>query len=145
MKIFIVSMSRLNMVTAIKLAGQPDRLAGLSYLGSNFPHLTTWVGRELLSPVMMWCNSGLEISWSREPMGHLNSSAVPLNLCRKPKYLPVSIHNTFKMQLGSLEKKVNFEPQSVKLEICMYDVTQPSLQHPHSLKKSTTVIDIQIT
>ena len=38
-------MSRLNKVIAIKLAGQSD-------LGSNLLHLTTWVGRVLLSPVL---------------------------------------------------------------------------------------------
>ena len=42
-------MSRLKKVIAIKLAGQPEHLAGLSDLGSNLPHLTTWVSRVLLS------------------------------------------------------------------------------------------------
>ena len=44
-------MSRLNKVIAIKLAGQPECLAGLSSdIGSNLPRLTTWVGRVVLSP-----------------------------------------------------------------------------------------------
>ena len=48
--ISIVSMSRLNKVIAIKLAGQPERLARLSDLGFNLPRLTSRVGRVLLSP-----------------------------------------------------------------------------------------------
>ena len=40
----------LNKVTAFKLVGQPARLAGLADLGSNLPHLTTRVGKVLLSP-----------------------------------------------------------------------------------------------
>ena len=45
-------MSRLNKGIAIKLARQPERLVRLSDLGFNLPHLTTWVGRVLLSPEM---------------------------------------------------------------------------------------------
>ena len=48
--VFFVSMSRLNKVIAIKLAGQPESLAGLSDLGSNLPRLTSWVDWVLLSP-----------------------------------------------------------------------------------------------
>ena len=44
-------MSRLNKVIAIKVARQPESLAELSDLGSNWPRLTTWVGQVLLSPV----------------------------------------------------------------------------------------------
>ena len=43
-------MSRFNKVIAIKLAGQPERLAVQSDLGYNLPRLTTWVGQVLLSP-----------------------------------------------------------------------------------------------
>ena len=50
---FIVFMSRFNKVIVIKLAGPPECLAGLSDLWSNLPRLTTWVGRVLLSPVIV--------------------------------------------------------------------------------------------
>ena len=46
-------MSRLNKIISIKLAWQPESLAGLSDCGSNLPCLTTWVqwvGVVLLSP-----------------------------------------------------------------------------------------------
>ena len=56
--------------------------------------------------------SGLEIRGCPEPMAPLSSPAAPSNFCREPKDVLVSIHNTFlwllKMQLGSLEKKLNF-------------------------------------
>ena len=51
-KNLIVSMSRLNKIIAIKLAGHPERLVGLSDLGSNLSCMTTWVGYVLLSPVL---------------------------------------------------------------------------------------------
>ena len=44
-----MAIKQLKKVIAIKLARQPERLTGLSDLGSNFPCLTTWVGRVLLS------------------------------------------------------------------------------------------------
>ena len=44
-------MSLLNKIIAIKLAGQPEGLVGLSDLRSNLSCLTIWVGRLLLSMV----------------------------------------------------------------------------------------------
>ena len=55
--------------------------------------------------------SGLKIRRCRLP---LNSPAAPSNFCREPKNIMGSIHNTctwlLMMQLGSLEKNLNFEP-----------------------------------
>ena len=53
-KIFFVSISRLNKVIAIKFAGKPERQAGLSDPGSTLPCLTTWVGCVLVSPEIIF-------------------------------------------------------------------------------------------
>ena len=58
--------------------------------------------------------AGLEIRGCREPSAPLNSPAAPSNLCREPKNVLVSIHNTCKwlrkMQLGSLVKLLISSP-----------------------------------
>ena len=57
-------MSRLNKVIAVKLAGQPECLAGLSDIGSNLPCLTTWVCWVLLRPaedVLVTINNTLNL------------------------------------------------------------------------------------
>ena len=62
---------------------------------------------------------GLEIRGCREPRAPLNAPAAPSNVCREPKYVLFDIQNTFmklmKMQLGSLEKNLNFEPWLLNL------------------------------
>ena len=55
---------------------------------------TALEGLKLYSLIIHVC-TGLEISWSWEPMASLNSPAAPSNFCREPKDVPVSIHNTF--------------------------------------------------
>ena len=59
-------------------------------------------------------NTGLEISGCQEPRAPLNSPVAPSNFCREPENVLFDIQNTFlklmKMQLGSLEKNLNFEP-----------------------------------
>ena len=40
-------------------------------------------------------NTGVEISWSREQMASLSSPAAAKDLCREPKDVQVSKHNTF--------------------------------------------------
>ena len=57
---------------------------------------------------------GLEIRGCWEPRATLNAPAAPSNICREPKNGLFDIQNSFmkfiKVQLGSLEKNLNFEP-----------------------------------
>ena len=62
-------------------------------------------------------STGLKISWIPRPRAPLNSPVAPSNFFRVPKDEVVSIHYTFKwhlkVQLGRVDKTLNFEPSSI--------------------------------
>ena len=62
-------------------------------------------------------NTGLEIRGCQEPRASLNAPAAPSNFCCEPKYLlfdiPIIFMKLMKMQLGSLEKILISNPETL--------------------------------